>query len=85
MEIKFAPEGVMPEAPERLSKKSAKRRIQIQRAEKLFAPGIEYTESQVNILLMPLFEDHVFVRRILIEQGTLDRTPTGSKYWVKTA
>lgn len=73
----------MPEAPERMSKKPAKRRIQIERAKSLFDLGLKYTENEVNIKLMQLFEDHVFARRILIEQGFLDRTSDGSSYWVK--
>jgi hypothetical protein len=83
MHILFAPEGQMPEAPEPFSKKPAKRRIQIQRAAKLFEPGVEYTEFQVNVLLMQLFQDHVFARRMMIVEGILDRTATGSKYWMK--
>lgn len=83
MDIQFAPTGTMPDAPERISKKSAKRRVQIERAKGLFEADKQYTESQVNILLMPLFEDHVFARRTLIEQGFLDRTNDGATYWVK--
>lgn len=84
MEIGFAPEGVMPEAPERISKKPAKRRVQIERAKGLFEVGKTYTEMQVNILLMQLFQDHVLARRTLIEQRFLDRTSDGSSYWVKS-
>jgi hypothetical protein len=83
MDIQFAPAGIMPEAPEPFSKKPAKRRIQIDRAAAQFESGCEYTETQVNIILMQLFEDHVFARRLMIVNGILDRTPTGSKYWVK--
>jgi hypothetical protein len=82
MDIKFAPAGVMPEAPEKIARKSAKRKIQIDRAATLFEPGRQYTESDINILLMQLFEDHVFARRMMIENRILDRTPTGSAYWV---
>jgi hypothetical protein len=82
MDIKFAPAGVTPEAPEKIARKSAKRKIQIERAATLFEPGKQYTESEINILLMQLFEDHVFARRMMIENRILDRTPTGSAYWV---
>ncbi|MFM1926941.1 MAG: hypothetical protein RLZ06_517 [Actinomycetota bacterium] len=82
MDIKFAPAGVMPEAPEKIARKSAKRKIQIDRAATLFEPGKQYTESEINILLMQLFEDHVFARRMMIENRILDRTSTGSAYWV---
>lgn len=73
----------MPKAPEKLSKRPAKRNIQIERAAGLFQPGRKYTESEVNLLLMELFEDHVFARRILIERRILDRTADGSSYWVR--
>ena len=82
MDIKFAPAGTMPQAPERMSRNSAKRRIQIERAATLFEPGRKYSESQVNDLLKTLFEDHVVARRALIERGYLDRTASGSEYWV---
>ncbi len=56
MDIKFAPAGVMPEAPEKIARKSAKRKIQVDRAATLFESGKKYTETEVNILLMQLFE-----------------------------
>lgn len=37
----------------------------------------------MNIILMELFEDHVFARRLLIEWGFLDRVDDGSRYWLK--
>jgi hypothetical protein len=82
MNIVFAPAGVMPEAPERIARRGAKRRIQVERAATLFEPGRQYSESEINILLMQLFEDHVFARRMMIENRILDRTPNGSSYWV---
>ncbi|MFM1927035.1 MAG: hypothetical protein RLZ06_611 [Actinomycetota bacterium] len=85
MDIKFAPAGVMPEAPEKIARKSAKRKIQVDRAAELFEPGKQYTETEINILLMQLFEDHVFARRMMIENRILDRTPNGSTYWLLEA
>jgi hypothetical protein len=82
MDIKFAPAGTMPEAPEKISMKSAKRRVQFDRAKTLFEAGRQYTESEVNILLMQLFEDHIFARRALVTDGFLDRTKDGATYWV---
>jgi hypothetical protein len=83
MDIKFAPAGTTPEAPERTSRNAAKRRVQLERAEAQFENDRRYTEPQVNELLKPLFIDHVFARRALIERGYLDRTPSGSEYWVR--
>jgi hypothetical protein len=81
MDIKFAPAGTMPEAPEKIARKAAKRRVQLERAATLFEPGGRYTECEVNELLAQLFEDHVFARRMMIENSILDRTPDGSEYW----
>jgi hypothetical protein len=55
--------------------------VQVERAAGLFSPEIKYTEREVNDLLMALFEDHVFARRIMIEHRILDRTGNGSEYW----
>ena len=82
MNIVFAPAGVMPEAPERIARRGAKRRVQIDRAATLFEAGRQYSETEINLLLMQLFEDHVFARRMMIENRILDRTSSGSAYWV---
>jgi hypothetical protein len=81
MDIKFAPAGTSPEAPEKIARRAPKRRVQVERAAALFTPDLRYTERQVNELLMTLFEDHVFARRMMIENRVLDRTPNGSEYW----
>ena len=81
MDIKFAPAGVTPEHPEKIARKSPKRRVQVERAANLFRPERKYTEREINELLMSLFEDHVFARRMMIEYGILDRTANGSEYW----
>ena len=82
MDIKFAPAGVTPESPEKIARKAAKRRVQIERAATLFEPKRTYTEREINELLAQLFEDHVFARRMMIENRILDRTANGSEYWV---
>jgi hypothetical protein len=55
---------------------------QLEGAVRRFEPGVEYSEADVNNILMQLFEDHVFARRLLIEWGFLDRVADGSKYWL---
>lgn len=82
MDIKFAPVGTHPEAPEKIARRAAKRRVQVERAAGLFESGKTYTEREINELLMTLFEDHVFARRMMIENRILERTPNGSSYWV---
>lgn len=81
MDIKFAPAGVTPEHPEKIARKSPKRRVQVERAANLFSRERKYTEREINELLKTLFEDHVFARRMMIEHGILDRTANGSEYW----
>lgn len=48
-----------------------------------FEPGREYSEKQVNDLLMRYiaFDDYVTVRRYLCDYGLLDRTRDGARYW----
>ena len=49
---------------------------------KLFKPGKEYSEKQVNAVLEPVYEDYVMIRRYLIEYGFMARTKDGAKYWL---
>jgi len=46
-----------------------------------FAPGRRYTEREVNAILEPIAEDHVLLRRCLVDFGHLTRLPDGSQYW----
>jgi len=48
-----------------------------------FDDNRRYTEKEINELIRPIYADHVTIRRYLIEYGYLDRTPSGSAYWVK--
>lgn len=68
--------------PAPIARRLAKRMAQLEGAVRRFEPGVEYSETEVNIILMQLFEDHVFARRLLIEWGFLDRVADGSKYWL---
>lgn len=68
--------------PAPIARRLAKRMAQLEGAVLRFEPGVEYSETEVNIILMQLFEDHVFARRLLIEWGFLDRVADGSKYWL---
>lgn len=46
-----------------------------------FAPGRRYSEREVNEVLEPIAEDHVLLRRCLVDFGHLTRLPDGSQYW----
>jgi len=48
-----------------------------------FQPGTTYHEKEINDILSRIYEDHVTIRRYLIEYGILDRKPDGSEYWLR--
>lgn len=62
----------MPTAP-------AKRRIVFDWLAGRFDVGRHYTEAEVNELLDGHVEDHVSLRRALVDEGFLDRD--GREYW----
>ena len=45
-----------------------------------FEPGRRYPEAAVNEVLRPLYDDHATLRRYLVDEGLLSRTPDGT-YW----
>ncbi|WP_017603329.1 DUF2087 domain-containing protein [Nocardiopsis alkaliphila] len=49
-------------------------------AERLFAPGMEYTEEQVDAAALGRFDDPSTLRRYLVEEGSLEREADGSRY-----
>jgi len=46
-----------------------------------FHAGQTYTEKEVNAILAAVVQDHVTVRRYLVDDGFLERLPDGSQYW----
>lgn len=46
-----------------------------------FEPNQRYTENEVNSVLGNIYEDHVTLRRYLVEYGYMERTRDGSQYW----
>lgn len=67
--------------PVKIARKLTKRLVQLENANNLFELGSRYSEGQINEVLMEIFDDHVFARRLLIEWGFLDRERDGSAYW----
>ncbi|WP_378954113.1 DUF2087 domain-containing protein [Pelosinus sp. sgz500959] len=57
--------------------------VVLQEIAKRFEGERIYNEKEVNLILKPIYEDYVTVRRYLIEYGFLDRTVDGSQYWLK--
>jgi hypothetical protein len=48
-----------------------------------FEKGRKYTESEVNGVLKPIFDDFVMLRRSLVDFHFLERTSDGKAYWVR--
>jgi hypothetical protein len=48
-----------------------------------FAPGVHYSEIEINNILKKIYSDFPYIRRLLIEYGFLDRTDSCSEYWIK--
>jgi hypothetical protein len=46
-----------------------------------FAPGVNYTEKEINTIIRRFNEDTAGLRRDLIDAGLLARESDGSKYW----
>ena len=49
-----------------------------------FEHAKKYSEKEVNDILKPIYEDHLLIRRLLIDYGFMDRKQDGSSYWLKT-
>ena len=46
-----------------------------------FDPGVTYSEREVNDTLRSFHPDVAALRRYLIEEGFMQRTPAGAQYW----
>jgi hypothetical protein len=53
---------------------------QVFRAPRAFEPGRRYPEQAVNEILKAVYDDHAALRRYLIDESLLSRTPDGT-YW----
>lgn len=62
-------------------RKQKEKLVVLLRVAELFERGRRYTEQEVNAVLIPVFGDHVTIRRYLIEYRLLERMPDGSAYW----
>jgi len=49
---------------------------------KAFEPGVNYTEKQVNEILLKYHEDTAMLRRSMIEFHFMDREGGGGNYWL---
>lgn len=81
--------GAWLDAQGRLRAWPTKRRLQRAAVHYLvakFERGRDYAEPAVNAILdeWAPFRDAALLRRTLIEERLLDRTPDGARYWVAT-
>lgn len=65
-------------------KKQKDKLVVLRKLAELFEPGRRYSEPEVNAILMPVFGDHVSIRRYLVEYRFLDREDGGGAYWRTT-
>ena len=75
----FTEEGALTSFPAREKKKI----IVLREISTYFKEGVTYSEKEVNRILSRVYDDHVLLRRYLIEYGFLDRTRDGSVYFLK--
>lgn len=47
-----------------------------------FKFGVKYTESDVNSVLMEIYDDYATLKRYLVDYRFMDRKPDGSLYWL---
>ena len=60
--------------------KHAVRLLLLDRVAQAFEPGRRYPELAVNEILKRLYDDHAALRRYLVDEELLSRTPNGT-YW----
>ena len=72
-----APDGSLKRLPGQLKQWMAVLRYVLP----VFEPGQNYTEKQVNSLLMRYHHDTAVLRRFLVDTGMLGRERDGSRYW----
>ena len=50
---------------------------------KLFNKNEKYSETEINDILRPVYEDYVILRRYLVDYNFLNRLDNGQIYWVE--
>jgi hypothetical protein len=65
----------------RLPRKQKEILVVLNRLAQLFVADRVYSEKEVNQILAPSYEDHVTLRRYLVDYRFLARKPDGSAYW----
>ena len=60
--------------------RQTRRRLLLDQVAQAFEPGRHYPEQVVNDILRALFDDYCALRRYLVDEDFLSRTPAGV-YW----
>jgi hypothetical protein len=63
-----------------LPAKRATRLLLLDEVAQAFEPGRRYEESAVNEILKAMYDDHAALRRYLVDEELMSRTPDGT-YW----
>jgi hypothetical protein len=63
-----------------LPAKRTRRRLLLDQVAQAFEPGRRYPEPVVDEVLKAVFDDHCALRRCLVDEAFLSRTP-GGIYW----
>jgi len=63
-----------------LPARRAPRLLLLDQVAQAFEPGRRYPELTVNEILRSLYDDHATLRRCLVDEDLLSRTPDGT-YW----
>jgi hypothetical protein len=63
-----------------LPSKRPRRRLLLDQVAQAFEPGRRYPEPVVDEILKAVFDDHCTLRRCLVDESFLSRTPDGT-YW----
>lgn len=65
----------------RLPSQPAQLRVILNYLVQAFAPGVDYTEKEVNTIIRRFHVDVSGLRRDLVDAGLMDRERDGSRYW----
>jgi hypothetical protein len=63
-----------------MPKRRALRLLLLNQVAQAFEPGRRYQEAAVNETLKALYDDHAALRRYLVDEELMSRTPDGT-YW----
>ena len=80
--LQTAFESLEPLKLKTFSPKEKKKVVILAKIAEQFAPGVQYTEKEVNQLIKPIYDDFPLIRRYLISYGFMQRTKDGSSYWL---